>query len=178
MAGDDGTIWSCYQFKGIKQGWVRTTERRRQLKTQPQEGGHLKVTLATARGRQHRYVHTLVLLAFVGPRPAGQQGRHKDGVPTHNWPDNLCWGTRQENSDDRTAHGRVPKGESNGKSKITSSIALAIVSRRRNGEAATAIAASYGVDKQVVYGVTRGRTWSHVTGIPKQSDQTTKLRTI
>ena len=39
----------------------------------------------TARdGATRAYVHKLVLLAFVGPRPKGMQCRHLDGDPGNN----------------------------------------------------------------------------------------------
>ena len=51
------------------------------------------------------YVHTLVLLAFVGERPAGMECLHKDGNPNNNRLDNLRWGTSSENNLDIVAHG-------------------------------------------------------------------------
>ena len=35
-------------------------------------------------------VHQLVLAAFSGPRPAGCLGRHLNGLPVDNQPDNLA----------------------------------------------------------------------------------------
>lgn len=60
--------------------------------------GHLKVWLTRGVGeRSHHYVHTLVLEAFVGPRPTGAQGLHWDDDPTNNAVSNLRWGTPGEN---------------------------------------------------------------------------------
>src|SRR3989442_771331 len=46
-------------------------------------------------------VHTLVLEAFVGPRPEGAVCRHLNGDARDNRPENLVWGTHKQNSDDR-----------------------------------------------------------------------------
>jgi hypothetical protein len=50
-------------------------------------------------------VHRLVLLAFVGPCPPGQQGCHNDGHPANNLPGNLRWDTGRSNMLDKQRHG-------------------------------------------------------------------------
>lgn len=63
-------------------------------------------------------VHRLVLLAFVGPRPAGLVSRHRDDVKTNNALTNLVYGTQAENNGDTVANGhhlnvlkdRCPRG--------------------------------------------------------------------
>lgn len=54
-------------------------------------------------------VHTLVALAFIGPRPEGMEVRHLNGNPADNRPENLRYGTSSENSYDVVTHGRHPK---------------------------------------------------------------------
>jgi hypothetical protein len=49
--------------------------------------------------------HTLVMAAFVGPRPDGMDIRHLDGDPSNNALDNLAYGTRAENMQDKRRHG-------------------------------------------------------------------------
>src|SRR5699024_7150413 len=63
------------------------------------------VSLSRNNERHTHYVHTLVLLAFVGERPAGMECLHKDGNPNNNRLDNLRWGTPSENNLDIVAHG-------------------------------------------------------------------------
>lgn len=53
-----------------------------------------------------RYVHTLVLEAFVGPRPTGGVARHLDDNGENNAVENLCWGTVSENNYDLVANGK------------------------------------------------------------------------
>jgi len=68
--------------------------------------GYQRVQLCADDRRGNAYVHTLVLEAFVGPRPVGMEGLHGDGDPDNCTPGNLHWGTHQENTLDRVRHGR------------------------------------------------------------------------
>ena len=77
--------------------------------------GYLTLKLAE-RGTVH--VHCLVLEAFVGPCPEGQEGCHGDGNPSNNALSNLRWGTPKDNADDRRRHGRNCTGEKQGRSKL------------------------------------------------------------
>lgn len=68
--------------------------------------GHKKVTLYTAENKLRTHtVHSLVLEAFVGPRPEGLLCRHLNGVPSDNRVENLAWGTGSENQYDSVKHG-------------------------------------------------------------------------
>lgn len=53
-------------------------------------------------------VHTLVLEAFVGPRPPDCEVLHRDGTKLNNAVSNLRWGTKVENSADSLKHGVHP----------------------------------------------------------------------
>jgi len=50
----------------------------------------------TGQKRRIYAIHKLVLLAFVGPRPAGLVSCHLDGNKRNNKLDNLCYGTRHQ----------------------------------------------------------------------------------
>lgn len=45
-------------------------------------------------------VHQLVMLAFTGPCPAGQEVRHLNGQDDNRWV-SLCYGTHAENERDK-----------------------------------------------------------------------------
>lgn len=51
-------------------------------------------------GHEKRYVHELVALVFIGPRPEGQQIRHLDSDRFNNAASNLAYGTPSQNSFD------------------------------------------------------------------------------
>lgn len=77
------------------------------LKPKPDRKGYLRVTLGHS---TCVYVHHLVLASFIGARPLGLLGLHKDGHNTHNEPGNLYWGTYLDNARDAIAHGTIRNG--------------------------------------------------------------------
>lgn len=67
--------------------------------------GYARVTLSKRGLRRSVFVHVLVLSAFVGPRPEGQEACHGDGVRLNNNLSNLRWDSRSENQKDSVRHG-------------------------------------------------------------------------
>lgn len=107
-----------------------------------------------------RAVHQLVLEAFHGPRPIGHVTRHLNGVRTDNRPENLRWGTYEENSADQARHGTAARGERSGVSRLTDEIVRAI---RSSTASNMQIAKALGVATSTVWYVRNGCTWKHVT---------------
>lgn len=68
--------------------------------------GHLRLCLRRDGRTRNRFVHHLVLEAFVGPCPDGLEACHGNGVPSDNRLSNLRWDTRSSNALDRVDHGR------------------------------------------------------------------------
>ena len=66
--------------------------------------GYLKVGITKDRHQTTRTVHSLVLEAFIGPRPEGMHVCHGDGDRTHNALVNLRWDTPSENGYDTVRH--------------------------------------------------------------------------
>lgn len=56
-----------------------------------------------------RTVHSLVALAFIGPRPHGYEVCHNNGNPLDNRVDNLRYGTSADNKLDQVRHGTHEK---------------------------------------------------------------------
>ena len=63
------------------------------------------VNLHNGNGQVTVRVHQLVMLAFTGPRPEGQEVLHRDGDGHNNALGNLHYGTRKQNILDQVAHG-------------------------------------------------------------------------
>jgi hypothetical protein len=83
-------------------GEVFSVRSNRLLKLHSTYMGRLMVELG--RGN-YRLVHRLVLEAFVGPCPEGQEGLHWDDDPLNNRLTNLRWGTSSENKHDSVRNG-------------------------------------------------------------------------
>jgi hypothetical protein len=117
-------------------------------------------------GRTH-YVHQLVAEAFHGPRPEGQEVRHKNGKCRDNRADNLHWGTRQQNIMDAIGHGTHislnAKGEGNPNARITDDIVREIWRLKRETKlTCRQIGSKFGLARDTVQGIWSGKRWSHV----------------
>ncbi len=122
------------------------------LRPMAEPSGHLHIIA----NRRKLRVHHAVLFAFVGPRPVGQECRHLDGNPANNHLDNLRWGTRLENSADKTRHGTELHGESKPGARLTVEQVRSI---RVDPRAARAVGAEYGVSHTAVLRIRRGERW-------------------
>lgn len=133
----------------------------RVLKPARRPDGHLVVTLSKGGAHTTFFVHELVLIAFVGERPAGLEARHLDGVPSNNHSDNLKWGTRVENIHDRKAHGHEnpARGERHPRAVLTEERVLRIRAEVARGRSQSSVARDLGVHRAVVHKVITGRTW-------------------
>jgi hypothetical protein len=65
------------------------------------------VTLTRSGERRNKYVHTLVLEAFVGPRPEGAEACHGPAGRYVNTPENLRWDTKKANAQDSVARDKT-----------------------------------------------------------------------
>ena len=156
------------------QGRVRSLERKTAagvmggqiLKPHPIGGRYLAVNLAGDGRRKKEAVHRLVAAAFIGPRPAGQQVRHKDGNEQHNAATNLEYGTSKQNHHDRKRHGTDAVGSRNGRAKITEDDARAILAAHAAGATPLALCEQYGrshaLRPTAVYALLARKTWRHV----------------
>jgi hypothetical protein len=107
-AGTDGRIYSKARGE-----W-------RPLSQHGAANGYPCVTVMNAGRKTTRNVHTLVCAAFYGPAPfPGAQVRHLDGNVLNSTPENLAWGTQQENWRDRRAHGNGLEGEKHHAAKLS-----------------------------------------------------------
>jgi hypothetical protein len=71
--------------------------------------GYPRVTLWKSGIGRPRTIHSLLMLAFVGPRPDGMVVRHLDDDPSNNALSNLAYGTHSENTQDMIRNGKCVK---------------------------------------------------------------------
>jgi YesN/AraC family two-component response regulator len=107
-------------------------------------------------------VHTMVLEAFRGPRPDGQDGRHLDGVRSNSNVNNLEWGTKSQNMQDSIRHGTFIMGERHHQSKLTNEDIITIRELRQQGLTLKAIAHRFGIDQSNVAYIAKRITWTHI----------------
>lgn len=108
-------------------------------------------------------VHHLVLLTFIGPRPKGMDGLHKDGNPENNRKKNLYWGTPKQNADDSARHGTRLKGEDRPAAKLTEEKIQKIRRLYATREYSFAdLAKRYKVDNALISRIVKGTAWTHV----------------
>jgi hypothetical protein len=92
-----------YQVSSL--GNFRRADSHRALTPTPMYAGYLTVKMSKDGVAKTWRAHSLVLSAFVGPRPPGFITRHLNGKRDDNRLENLAWGTLKENSADSKRHG-------------------------------------------------------------------------
>jgi hypothetical protein len=120
--------------------------------------GYRRVGLTDSYGhRRIRQISHLVALAFIGPRPRGQEVCHCDGVRNNDAADNLRYDTRTGNQKDRILHGTSNAGSRNGRAKLTSSQVEEIISANTSS---TVLSARYGVAPSTIRRIVRREIWA------------------
>jgi hypothetical protein len=113
--------------------------------------------------KKRRYLHNLVLEAFVGPRPKGQVTRHLDGDKTNNTLSNLQYGTVSENMADRVMHGGGNQGSRHPLSKLTEAQIRSIRARYKPWKVTLKmLGEEYGVSSTNIKQIVTGMAWKHV----------------
>lgn len=128
----------------------------RPLRARPNHDGYMEVGLSP--GRKFYGVHTLVLVAFVSPRPDRHQAAHLNGVRSDNRLANLAWKTPEGQHEDRLRHGTDFRAG-------RSSSALLTIEQARDVRAkhhvvsARELAATYSVTVWTIRNIWRGDTY-------------------
>lgn len=109
------------------------------------------------RAELHR-VHSLVMDAFVGPRPDNCVVAHNDGNPKNPHLTNLRYDTMAGNFSDKKGHGTYTCGEVHSRAKLTQGQVEEI--RAIVGIPQSQIAARYGITQPHVSALRTGRRWA------------------
>lgn len=109
-----------------------------------------------------RHVHKLVAEAFIGPRPAGLQIAHLNGIAWDNRLKNLAYATPKENVGHTLLHGTRARGERMGSAKLSNRQAVAVKLALAQGAVGSFLARKYGVSVSCISAIKRGLSWAHL----------------
>ena len=125
--------------------------------------GYRRVMLTDANGVERNHlVHRLVLEAFVGPCPKGEETRHLNGERSDNRLENQQWGTKSLNMVDRETHGNTSRGSANGNSTLREDDVVAIKHGLKLGVPQQSLADHFNVSQVNVSRIKLGYIWTHV----------------
>ncbi len=107
------------------------------------------------------YIHRAVAEAFL-PNPSGYtEINHKDGCKENNHVSNLEWCSPQQNMTHAKVNGLTPRGEKNGKSKLTRSEVTEIRKKYVPKKyTLSMLAAEYGVSSNAIRYIVIRETWN------------------
>jgi len=138
------------------------SRRGKSLSLKTSKSGHKNIRLCKS-GRHHwKWVHRLVLEAFVGSCPDGYLGCHSNGISGDNRLENLRWDTPQANEADKELHGTIMRGAANGMSRLSDAKVSEIRRRLSQGCLGKHLAAEFGVTAANISSIAQMKTWRHV----------------
>lgn len=121
--------------------------------------GYRKVELRDGTGgRRRAKVGTLVLEAFVGPRPECADLCHNDGNRENDALANLRWDSHKSNLADRIIHGTSNRGERCGTAKLNREQVRQILAATAPQ---TEIAERFSISQSQVSRIKLGQQWQH-----------------
>lgn len=123
---------------------------------------YIKIQLRNGGKIYTKAVHRLVLETFVGKSPKDMECRHLNGIRNDNRLENLKWGTKKENEEDKKIHGSVIKGESSPSSKLTNKKIIFIRQRKKEGETLMSLAKMFNVCESSISRIVNRITWKHI----------------
>jgi hypothetical protein len=127
----------------------------------PQRDSTGRYLIATF-GRSKILVHKAMMMAFIGPRPDGQEIAHVDGDCRNNHITNLVYVTHQRNEAMKQLHGTAPKGQRNGMAKLDAEAVCRIREYPRSQGAGALLARQFGVSQSTISLIRSRKRWSHV----------------
>lgn len=112
------------------------------------------------------YLHLLIMKLFGPPKPSPKhEVNHKDGIKEHCNIENLEWTTHRENMKHASEHGLMflPRGESNGNSRLTETDVLTIRGLWETGDfTQREIGEMYNAAQPVISRIVLRESWFHI----------------
>lgn len=154
-----GRVQSCFLF-----GSNRMTTEWRDLSPSVSPKGYHSVGLHRDGKSHRRFIQSLVLEAFVGPRPGPEyEACHfPDKNPANNHMDNLRWDTISANHMDKYVHGTMPIGSGHAGSKLDEPKVLEMRRLFADGRGPAELSRMFGVSDVQIYNVVNRKHWRHI----------------
>lgn len=114
-------------------------------------------------------VHRLVAWAFCAGASRDAQVLHKDDNRLHSCSRNLYFGSQEDNIQDMKDRKRFALGTRHGLTTLSEANVLEVVRLSRSGCTNKEVGDRFNISGATVSNIMRGRSWGHVTKIPKQS---------
>lgn len=109
-----------------------------------------------------RSIHSVVMEAWVGPRPEGEEVAHLNGNPSDNRLENLQYVTHVVNESHKALHGTRATGESVNGAVLAEWQVAEIRYLDSRGVGHVKIGELFGVGHKYVSEIAAGQTWTHV----------------
>lgn len=138
--------WGCMVKRHVKGGVLKPYKNK-------SRGGYNYVNLHDSNGQYMRRVARLVLEAFIGNCPQKHEACHSDGIADNDKLENLRWGTKKANAEDKRLHGTIPIGDKHPSSKLTDKEVNLI---RQSDKSRYELAAIFGVHHGHIYNIRAG----------------------
>jgi len=154
--GDNGHSWhiSSSPQRVLRPGW---------------SAGYPYVHLMDEQGRKRTFkIHKLVMIAFVGPAPAGMEVCHNDGSRDNNRLENLRYDTRKGNAADIDwSRVEIPR-------RFSAPEVLSMRRQRAAGAGLAELARRHGVTRAAISAICRGLAYRRLGG-PRTRNRWRKL---
>lgn len=130
------------------------------LKSRLNKDGYLQVGLSVEGRSYSKLIHRVLCQVFHGDPPfEGAQALHQDDNKQNNTPENLYWGTHQQNMDDMRRHGNTCNGARSGLAKLTWETVGEIRRLATSGVIPNRIAKQFGISHRHATLIIRNEMW-------------------
>lgn len=162
---------------GMVRSWRNTPRGRRtdpyiisQFKTN--DAGYISVTLQQNGKAKRKYIHSLILLSFVGEKPHNMVCCHLDDNPKNNRLDNIKWDTQKNNIKQAVDNGNIAHGERHPCTFITEEEVVSIRELISSGEKSSVVAKKFNISRLLVNRIASGSSWKYAAGPVFKRDST------
>lgn len=159
----DGRVFSCRVYGSRLHKTGPWWELKPKTRIRYGKKCHPYVDLFRTVGKPERHgIHQLVLLAFKGACPIGQETRHLNDVKGDNRLENLCYGTKKENREDASHNGILSKGEQRWNAVFTNAQVKELKRLYRKGYSKKQLALMFNNTQKHIGKILAGQIWKHI----------------